>query len=161
MKGSERVLAELNRALQSELQAILQYMVHGEMQNNWGYRKLGGYIRKQAIDEMRHAEALIERILYLDGTPDVSKLPPPVIGANVRQQIANDLAAEKDAVKTYNAAARVCMEEGDNGSREQFVRMVQDEENHEDWLESQLQVIEEVDETTLAAELERLGDLPH
>jgi bacterioferritin len=144
LKGSERVLAELNRALQSELQAIVQYMVHGEMQNNWGYAKLGNYIKKQAIDEMRHAEGLIERILYLDGTPDVSKMPPPNIGANVREQLANDRAAEQDAVKTYNAAVRVCADDGDNGSREMFERMVKDEEQHEDWLDSQLNVIEQV-----------------
>lgn len=144
MKGSELVIAELNRALQAELQAIVQYMVHGEMQNNWGYRELGGYIKKQAIDEMHHAEGLIERILYLDGTPDVSKMPPPNVGANVRQQLENDRAGEKDAVTTYNAAVRVCVKEGDNGSREMFERMVKDEEGHEHWLDSQLRVIDEV-----------------
>jgi bacterioferritin len=144
LRGSERVIAELNRALQAELQAIVQYMVHAEMQNNWGYYKLGGFIKKQAIGEMRHFEGLIERILYLDGTPDVSAMPPTHIGANVRQQLENDRQAERESISMYNAAARICVEENDNGSRELFASMVKDEEQHDDWLDSQLQVIEEV-----------------
>lgn len=141
MQGSKKVLKELNQALQAELQAIVQYIVHAEMQNNWGYYKLGGYIKKQAIGEMRHFEGLIERILFLDGTPDVSSLPPVNIGANVKQQLQNDRQAEREAITMYNSAVKVCVEEADNGSRELFEGMVRDEEQHEDWLDAQLQVI--------------------
>jgi bacterioferritin len=144
LRGSERVIAELNRALQAELQAIVQYIVHAEMQNNQGYYKLGGYIKKQAIGEMHHFEGLIERILYLEGTPNVSSMPPTNIGANVRQQLENDRQAERESIAMYNAAAKICMDEGDNGSRDLFVSMVKDEEDHEDWLDAQLQVIQDV-----------------
>ena len=144
MRGSEQVIEELNRALQAELQAIVQYIVHAEMQNNWGYHKLGGYIKKQAIGEMHHFEGLIERILYLEGKPDVSTLQPPNIGGDVRQQLENDRQAERESIGMYNAAAKVCMEENDNASREMFTAMVKDEEEHEDWLDAQLQIIQEV-----------------
>jgi len=141
MRGNDAVIQQLNDALRAELTAICQYMIHAEMQNNWGYKKLGGYIKKQAIDEMKHAEGLIERILFLEGTPRLDVLPTPKIGANVKAQVENDLAAELDAVRQYNAAVYVCVEAADNGSRELFEKMVKDEEGHTDWLEAQLQII--------------------
>jgi bacterioferritin len=144
MKGDEKVIAALNEALKSELTAILQYMVHAEMQNDWGYNRLGSYIKKQAIDEMRHAEGLIERILFLDGIPNVNVMPGPQIGPNVQQQLKNDLAAETEAVATYNGFVKLCREVNDSGTREIFERMVTDEEQHSDWLESQLNVINEI-----------------
>ena len=143
MRGNDKVIEQLNAALKAELGAILQYIVHAEMQTNWGYGRLGGYIKKQAIDEMRHAEGLIERILFLDGTPNVDVMPGPRIGGEVRTQLENDLAGERDAVRMYNAAVKVCAEAGDNGSRELFERMVKDEEGHTNWLEGQLFVIGE------------------
>lgn len=137
------MVEQLNAALKAELGAILQYIVHSEMQINWGYRRLGGYIKKQAIEEMRHAEGLIERILFLEGTPKVDVMPGPRIGGDVRSQLENDLAGEQEAVRMYNAAVRICAEAGDNGSRELFEKMVKDEEGHTNWLEGQLFVIGE------------------
>lgn len=143
MQGNEKVIEQLNEALKAELTAIVQYIVHAEMCHNWGYQRFGSYIKKQAIDEMKHAEGLIERILFLDGTPKVDVMPTPKIGANVKAQIENDLAGELDAVRQYNNAVAVCSEAGDNGTRELFERMVKDEEEHSDFLEAQLFVIGE------------------
>jgi len=141
MKGNEKVIHELNAALSSELMAIMQYMVHAEMLTNWGYERYGGLIKKQAIDEMKHAEGLIERILYLDGVPNVHIKLDPKIGNDVKAQIENDLAAEVEAVSQYNHAVKVCSEAGDNGTRELFERMTIDEEQHVDFLEAQLDMI--------------------
>jgi len=141
MKGNEKVIHELNAALSSELMAIMQYMVHAEMLTNWGYERYGGLIKKQAIDEMKHAEGLIERILYLDGVPNVHIKLDPKIGNDVKAQIENDLAAEVEAVGQYNHAVKVCSEAGDNGTRELFERMTIDEEQHVDFLEAQLDMI--------------------
>src|SRR5574341_1004102 len=143
MRGNEKVIEELNAALKAELTAILQYMVHAEMQKNWGYHRLGGHIRKQAIEEMQHAEGLIERMLFLEGTPKVDVMPTPQIGGNVKAQLENDLAGERAAVRMYNASARVCADAGDNASREMFEKMVKDEEGHTNWLEGQLFIIGE------------------
>ncbi len=144
MQGNQQVIEHLNAALKAELTAIVQYIVHAEMCQNWGYRRLGDYIKKQAIDEMRHAEGLIERILFLDGTPKVDVMPTPQIGATLKAQIENDLRAELDAVRQYNESVRVCTEAGDNGSRAIFEKMVQDEEQHADFLETQSQLIVEI-----------------
>jgi bacterioferritin len=143
MRGNEKVIAELNKALSAELTAIAQYMVHAEMQSNWGYTGLGNFIKKQAIDEMKHAEGLIERILFLDGTPEIGVALKPAIGKNVKEQLAHDLAAETKAVADYNASVKICGDAGDDGTRELFERMVKDEEQHADWLESQLGIIAE------------------
>ena len=144
MRGNNKVIDELNQALKAELTAICQYMIHGEMCQNWGYSKLGSYIKKQAMDEMRHAEGLIERILFLDGTPRLDVLPAPRIGSNVKAQIENDLAAELEAVRAYNQSARICVEAGDNGTFALFEKMVTDEEQHADFLETQLGMIAEI-----------------
>ncbi len=144
MRGNNKVIAELNTALKAELTAISQYIVHSEMCHNWGYHSLGGYIKKQAIDEMKHAEGLIERILFLDGAPKMDVMPTPAIGANVKAQLENDLRAETGAVAMYNASVKVCVEAGDNGSRELFEKMVKDEEQHADFLEAQLGMITEM-----------------
>lgn len=144
MHGNENVITELNQALSGELTAIVQYIVHSEMCDNWGYQRLGAYIKKQAIDEMKHAEGLIERILFLDGTPQTNLSLAPKIGSSVKAQIENDLAAELDAVKQYNGAVKVCVEAGDNGSRDLFQGMVKDEEEHADFLETQLHMVSEV-----------------
>jgi len=141
MRGNENVINELNAALRAELIAIVQYMVHAEMCHNWGYQRMGDYIRKQAIDEMRHAEHLIERILFLDGTPRVGIGLDPKIGDTVKAQLENDLAAELEAVQQYNHSVQVCRDAGDNGSRELFEAMVKDEEKHTDFLEAQRDLI--------------------
>jgi bacterioferritin len=143
MKGNPKVIKELNDALREELTAISQYFLHAEMCENWKYEKLADYIKKQSIDEMRHAEALMERILFLDATPNMQPLQLAV-GANVRQMIENDLALELSAVKQYNNAVQIAMQEKDNGSRDLLVKLLKDEEDHVDWLEAQLHQIKEM-----------------
>jgi bacterioferritin len=144
MKGSQKVIDLLNEALKEELMAINQYFLHAEMCENWHYKKLGDYIKKQSIDEMRHAEALIERILFLDATPNLTEPMQLTIGKNVKQQIESDLALEIAAVAMYNRAVKVAREEGDNASRELFERLLKSEEEHVDWLEAQMHQIGEM-----------------
>lgn len=144
MKGNPKVIAALNEALREELTAISQYFLHAEMCENWHYDKLGGYIKKQSIDEMKHAEKLIERILFLDGTPNMTEPLQLTIGKNVREQIESDLKLEVEAVALYNGAVKLAREEGDNASRELFERLLRDEEEHVDWLEAQVHQIHEM-----------------
>ncbi|MFZ0951034.1 MAG: bacterioferritin [Candidatus Sulfotelmatobacter sp.] len=143
MKGNPKVIKELNDALREELTAINQYFLHAEMCENWGYKSLADYIKKQSIDEMKHAEVLIERILFLDGTPSMQPLQLTV-GGTVRQMIESDLALELGAVKQYNAAVQIATQEKDNGSRDLLVKLLKDEEDHVDWLEAQVHQIKEV-----------------
>ena len=143
MRGNDKVIAELNEALREELTAINQYFIHAEMCHNWGYHRLGSYIRKQAIDEMKHAEELIERILFLDGTPKMEHLDLTV-GGNVRAQIEADLKLEVNAVAMYNKAIQVSRDAGDDQSRELFSKLLKDEEQHVDWLEAQVHQIKEM-----------------
>jgi bacterioferritin len=143
MKGNPKVLEELNRALREELTAINQYFLHAEMTENWGYDKLSGYIKKQSIGEMKHAEALMERILFLDGIPAMEPLSL-TIGSNIREMLQSDLDLEINAVAMYNKAVQIAFENADNGSRDLFVELLKDEEEHVDWLEVQLHQIKEV-----------------
>lgn len=143
MKGNSKVLAELNKALREELTAINQYFLHAEMCENWGYHKLSTYIKKQSIGEMKHAEKLMERILFLDGTPSMRPLDVK-IGGTIKAMIENDLSLELGAVKMYNDAAALAVKEGDNGSRELLEELVRDEEEHVDFLEAQLQQIRDM-----------------
>lgn len=144
MKGNAKVIAALNTQLADELTAINQYIVHSETCANWGYEKLHDAIEKRAITEMRHAEKLIARILFLEGLPIVSNLNPMHIGADVEAQLRNDWKAEEGAVKTYNEAVRLCVEVGDNGSRALFESILADEEEHIDWIETQLDQIQQM-----------------
>jgi len=144
MKGNEKILETMNALLADELTATNQYILHSEMCANWGYDKLHGYIEKRAIEEMKHAEKLIGRILFLEGLPIVSKLNDIHIGADVPKQLKNDWEAEKTAITAYNAAVRQAVEHGDNGSRALLESILQDEENHIDWLEAQLDQIEQM-----------------
>src|SRR5579884_1386167 len=144
MQGNPKVIAALNEALTEELTAINQYFLHAEMCENWHYDKLGDYIKKQSIDEMKHAEALIERILFLDGTPNMTELLKLTIGRNVREQIESDLKLEIDAVGMYNRAIEIAREQADNASRELFERLLRDEEEHVDWLEAQVHQMKEM-----------------
>ncbi len=143
MRGNKNVVAALNEALKEELTAINQYFLHAEMCENWKYERLSKYIKKQSIDEMKHAEKLIERILFLDGTPSMEPLGVK-IGANVKQQLENDLALEINAVAMYNRAVQMAAEASDNGSRELFETLLKDEEEHVDWLEAQMHQISEI-----------------
>jgi len=144
MKGSKAVIRELNAALSAELTAIVQYMVQAEMQNNWGYPRLGAVTKKRAIEEMHHAEGLIERIIFLDAAPTVEVALTPKIGKDVSSHLQADLDDELDASKQYNAAAAVCVKEGDNNSRDLFEKMIKDEEGHTLYLEGQLHAIQEM-----------------
>ncbi len=141
MKGNEKVLQRLNALLAEELAAINQYMVHSEMCANWGYERLHETIEKRAIQEMKHAEKLIARILFLEGTPIVSQLNPIHIGEDVEKQLRQDWEAEEGAVKAYNEAIRLALELGDNGTRELLESILKDEEDHIDWIEAQLDQI--------------------
>ncbi len=144
MKGNPKVIASLNEALKEELTAINQYFLHAEMCENWHYDRLGEYIKKQSIDEMKHAEKLIERILFLDATPNMTELMQLSVGSNVREQLQSDLNLEVQAVGAYNRYIQIAREEGDNASRELFEQLLADEEEHVDWLEAQLHQIQEM-----------------
>jgi len=143
MKGSSKVIDELNKALREELTAINQYFLHAEMCENWGYDRLADYIKKQSIGEMKHAESLMERILFLDGVPSMKPLDL-TIGKTVKDMLQSDLDLEIAAVAEYNAAIQVAVAEKDNGSRDLFVALLKDEEDHVDWLEAQLHQIHEL-----------------
>jgi len=144
MQGNAKVIEQLNARLADELTAINQYMVHAEMCDNWGYEHLHEAIQKRAIDEMKHAEKLIGRILFLEGRPTVSKLNKISIGPDVEKMHKNDWKAEETAVKDYNADIRLAVELGDNGTRELFESILTDEEKHIDWIEAQLDQIEQM-----------------
>ncbi len=158
MRGDAQVIARLNQALQEELTAINQYFVHAEMLHNWGYHKLGAYIRKQSIDEMKHAERLLERILFLDGTPIMQPMAL-TIGADVRAQFRNDLDLELKAVVAYNDNIRAAAEAADNVTRDLFSDLLRDEEGHVDFLETQLALMEQIGlENYLAQQMGDLGE---
>ena len=144
MKGDPKVIAVLNQVLKAELTAINQYFLHAEMCENWGYEKLAKHTRKESIEEMQHAEKLMEHILYLDGTPNMTDYFKINIGQNVKAQIQNDLQVEYDAVKRLNDGIETCVKAGDNGSREILEGILRDEEEHVDWLEAQLHSISEM-----------------
>ena len=144
MRGNDRVLEHLGEALKAELTAINQYFLHAKMCENWGYFRLGGYYRKESIEEMVHAEKLMNRILFLEGTPNMTDIGPIKVGKNVKAQLENDLALELDAVKHLNGAIRNAVEAGDNVSRALFEEILEDEEEHVDYLEGQLHAIGEM-----------------
>jgi bacterioferritin len=137
MKGNDKLIESLNNLLSEELTAINQYMVHSEMCDNWGYEKLHKAIEKQAIDEMRHAEWLIARILFLEGMPVVSKLKEIRIGKTAKDMIVNDGESELTAVRLYNDAIGLAREVADDGSRDLLTKILKMEEDHRDWAEAQ------------------------
>src|SRR5690242_15916329 len=143
MRGNAQVIAQLNLALKEELTAINQYFLHAEMCHNWGYHALGDYIKKQSIDEMKHAEELIERLLFLDATPSM-ELMELSIGQNVKAQLEADLKLEINAVAMYNKAVQIARDNADDASRDLFAKLLRDEEEHVDWLEAQMHQIQEM-----------------
>ena len=143
MKGNPEVIAQLNIALREELSAINQYFLHAEMCHSWGYHRIGAFIKKSSIDEMKHAEELIERILFLDATPQMEAMALTV-GQNVKAQLEADLKLEENAVAMYNKCIQVSREAGDDQSRELFSKLLKHEEAHVDWLEAQLHQIKEM-----------------
>ncbi len=144
MKGHKEIIETLNALLADELTAINQYFVHAEMCGDWGYEKLHKRVEGRAIQEMKHAESLIERILYLEGMPVVSQLNKISIGESVQKQVENDLNAENTAVKAYNEAVALTSKLGDNGTKMLVESILSDEEEHVDWLEEQLDQIEQM-----------------
>jgi bacterioferritin len=144
MKGNDKLIRILNQLLADELTAISQYMVHSEMCENWGYAKLHNSIEKQAFDEMHHAEWLIQRILFLGGTPEVSRLNPMTIGKSVSDMVTNDQGAEVSAVQSYNAAIALAREVADQSTADLLVKILKMEEGHVDWAEIQGSQIEQM-----------------
>ena len=143
MLRDPKVIEHLNTQLTNELTAINQYFLHAEMCENWGYQRLSDFIKKQSIGEMKHAEVLIERILFLDGSPSMMPLELKV-GGTVKSMLESDLALEVGAVKQYNEAVAIATREGDNGSRDLFVKLLKDEEEHVDFLEAQMHLIKDL-----------------
>jgi len=144
MRGNEKVLAALNEALAEELTALSQYFLHAEMSRHWGYLRLYPAWKKISVQEMKHAEELIERILFLEGEPNMT---PPLklrVGKDTQGALESDLALELEAVAMYNRAVRLAEEAGDNGTRELFEKLLAEEEGHADWLEKQLHQIGEI-----------------
>jgi bacterioferritin len=152
MKGAEAVVELLNEVLTAELTAINQYFVDAKMCENWGYAALAARIRADSIDEMGDAEKLIERILYLEGMPNLQRLGSVKVGETVPEKLSLALALETDAIRRLNQGIAVCTEAGDNGSRELLVTILEGEEEHADWLEAQLLLIEQLGEALYLAQ---------
>ena len=146
MKGHPQILTLLNDVLTAELTAINQYFIHARLCNHWGYERLWKKIRAESIDEMKHADYLIARILYLDGIPNVQRYNKVNIGQTVKEQLTLDLQVEVDSVKRLNDGIKLCRDEGDNGTRELLERILVSEEEHADWLETQLELISQMGE---------------
>jgi bacterioferritin len=144
MQGDREIIEKLNEVLTAELTAINQYFLHGKMQSNWGYERLGHHSRDESIDEMRHAERVTDRILYFDGVPNYQRLFPLRIGENVLEQFEADLALEVEAVKRLNDGIALAVAKGDNGSRHLFEDILVHEEEHIDWIETQLETIRQI-----------------
>ncbi len=144
MKGNAQIIKLLNEVLKAELTAVNQYFLHATMCKNWGYLRLAQKEREESISEMKHAEKLMERILFLEGTPNMNDLFPIKIGDNVQKQLENDLKLELDAIPRLNEAIKTAVELGDNASRELFKEILVEEEEHVDYLEGQLHIIREI-----------------
>jgi bacterioferritin len=152
MKGDAKVLALLNDVLTAELTAINQYFLHAKMCANWGYKRLADKIRKESIDEMKHADELCERILFLEGLPNMQKLDKLAMGQTVPEILKNDLGLETIAIPRLNAGIQTCREVRDNGSEDLLTRILVSEEQHVDWLEAQLELIKQMGEAHYLAQ---------
>ena len=144
MKGNKQVIDVLNQVLRKELTGINQYFMHAKMCENWGYERLHKLIREESIEEMKHADKIIERILFLEGAPNVSSYDKIQVGATVKQQLENDLGLEMAALAILRPGIKTCLEVSDDASRELLEDIMVDEEKHVDWIEAQLHQIEEV-----------------
>src|SRR5947207_1626124 len=152
MTGNPQIIALLNEVLTGELTAINQYFIHGRMCENWGYERLWKKIRHESIDEMKHADELIERILYLEGVPNLQRLAKVNVGQTVPEQLTLDLAVEADSIQRLNAGIETARAAGDNGSRELLEKILHGEEEHANWLEAQLELIRQVGEQNYLAQ---------
>ena len=144
MTGDPEIIDLLNDVLTGELTAINQYFVHAKMCSNWGYSKLGDHIRDESIDEMKHAEQLVDRVLYFDGYPNLQRLAPLRVGETVEEQFASDVQLEYAAVERLNQGVALCVAKGDNGTRELLAEILVSEEEHIDWLETQQETIRQI-----------------
>ena len=144
MQGDPAIIEILNEVLTAELTAVNQYWVHYRMLDNWGLARLAGHAREESIDEMKDADRIIERILFLDGVPNMQRLNPVRVGETVPEQLASDMAVEQAAVERYNRGIALCVEKGDNGTRHLFEEHLTSEEEHLDWIEAQLTLIETI-----------------
>jgi bacterioferritin len=152
MKGHAQVITLLNEVLTAELTAVNQYFVHARMCENWGYERLWKKVRAESIDEMKHADALIARVLYLEGVPNLQRLGKVNVGQTVPEQLALDLDVEKHAITMLNAGIETCRSLGDNGSRELLEKILHAEEEHANWLEAQLELIRQAGEANYLAQ---------
>ena len=146
MKGNDEVVQLLNEVLTAELTAINQYFIHAKMCENWGYDRLAHKLRDESIDEMRHADLVISRILFLEGVPNLQKLNKLRVGETVREQLESDLQLEYSAIAFLNQGVAASREAGDNASKDLFERILVSEEEHTDWIETQLELIRQVGE---------------
>ncbi|ACY16917.1 bacterioferritin [Haliangium ochraceum] len=146
MKGSDKIIDLLNEVLTGELTAVNQYWMHARLCENWGYERLWKKIREESIDEMKHADQLVARILYLDGMPNLQRLGKVNVGETVKEQFTLDLEVEKEAMARLKAGIPLCWEEADTGSRELLEHILVSEEEHIDWLETQLSLMEQLGE---------------
>ena len=153
MQGDTQVIEALNDVLTAELTAINQYFIHHKMCHNWGYQRLSSKKREESLDEMKDADHVMERILYLDGVPNVQRLNPVRVGEDPVEQHQLDLALETEAIRRLNDAIALCREQGDNGSREMLEEILHGEEESADWLESQLHIVEEIGKERYLAEM--------
>ena len=146
MKGHDEVITLLNEVLTAELTSVNQYFIHARMCENWGYERLWKKLREESIGEMKHADRLIERILYLEGLPNVQRLGKVNVGQTVAEQLRLDLEVERTAVSALNAGIEMCRSAGDNGTRDLLEEILKAEEDHIDWIEEQLELIKQVGE---------------
>jgi bacterioferritin len=152
MKGKPEIIDALNEILTGELTAVNQYFVHARMCENWGYEKLWKHVREESIEEMKHADILIERVLYLEGIPNVQRLSKINIGQTVPEQLKLDLEVERQAIPRLNTAIELCRSLGDNGTRHLLEEILESEEKHVNWLEAQLSLLEQVGEPQYLAQ---------
>jgi len=152
MKGNAKLIEALNEILTGELTAINQYFVHAKMCDNWGYDRLAHKVREESISEMKHADELIERILFLEGVPNLQRLDKVLVGETVAEQLKLDLKLEGVAVPRFNKAIALAVQVADNTTRELLEGMLKSEEEHVDWLESQLSLIAQVGEQNYLAQ---------
>ena len=152
MKGHDEVIELLNEVLTAELTAINQYFIHAKMCENWGFKQLADFTRHESIDEMKHAETLMERILYLEGVPNVQRLFKVNVGETVKEQFECDLEVEKAAIERLRRGIELCYDKGDHGSRDMLEKILVGEESHADWLETQLDLMSKLGEERYLAE---------
>jgi bacterioferritin len=152
MKGDAKVIEILNEVLTAELTAVNQYFIHAKMCADWGYQELAAYTKAESIDEMRHAEQMIDRILFLEGVPNMQRYFKIKVGGTVKEQFENDLALELEAVKRLNKGVQLCVDASDNTSRQILEKILAEEEHHVDWLETQIGLIDRLGEAVYLGE---------